>query len=541
MGRSEVLFQLVKSLTSAEKRNFKLFTQFNSGKETNYEKLFDAIDKQDVYDEGALIDQFSKEKFVKQFSVAKNYLYNSILRSLSYFHRDANSELSALAIQVKILIEKALYPQALKLLRKCKNNARKQEGFAEMLTLFQMEREIMRRMQDAKRIDAVIRDIQMEEKLILEKLNNLAEYQFLTDDCFRIIRKYLRNTSPEGRDAIEPFVNHELMVGQEAALSVRAKVKYWRMRLQLDRYLGDFEGEIEAATSMIQILEDNPSILAELYYEYIVALGELINVYIRTRDEVNIEQTLAKLRAIEIRSPRGRLTMLERYHAYNLVYSMHLNDMLRGKRAIMEMENDLSEFQNPTTGDYEDVVQRSMLLNLFYSSSYIEFISEDFSESLKWINKFLNEPRNEIRVDLQASARLLNLLIHLELGNHDVVEIKLKSVTRFLHKAGHLHRFQKAMLKSIRKQLKLSDKDLFAEYRRLLAELYTLQDDPVEVHAMAGLDAIAWLRSKLEEKRYADLLGEADSGLIYRREEEKVEVKITEEEAKLIARKKSDR
>jgi hypothetical protein len=49
---SDQLFRLIKSLTTAEKRYFKIFASRHSiGGKNEYVNLFDAIDKQSKYDE----------------------------------------------------------------------------------------------------------------------------------------------------------------------------------------------------------------------------------------------------------------------------------------------------------------------------------------------------------------------------------------------------------------------------------------------------------------------------------------------------------
>ena len=58
MIKKEQLFALIKSLTKAEKRYFKLFASVNNT-DANYILLFDAIDAQDVYDEKRIKEKFA--------------------------------------------------------------------------------------------------------------------------------------------------------------------------------------------------------------------------------------------------------------------------------------------------------------------------------------------------------------------------------------------------------------------------------------------------------------------------------------------------
>ena len=83
------LFSLIKSLSPSEKRYFKLFAQRQvQHKNTNYSKIFDAINEQEKYDENALVKKFRKEKFVEQFGVTKNYLFNMILSCMQQYNEE---------------------------------------------------------------------------------------------------------------------------------------------------------------------------------------------------------------------------------------------------------------------------------------------------------------------------------------------------------------------------------------------------------------------------------------------------------------------
>ena len=108
MKPSNELFDLVKSLTKSEKRFFKLSSSLQTG-DKNYLKIFDAIDKQDEYDENALKNLFKKETFIKHFPSEKNHLYKLILKSLRAYHADnsVSSQLKQEIKNIEILYNKA--------------------------------------------------------------------------------------------------------------------------------------------------------------------------------------------------------------------------------------------------------------------------------------------------------------------------------------------------------------------------------------------------------------------------------------------------
>lgn len=112
---SDQLFRLIRSLDPSEKGYFKKFAK-SYGRSQNYLMLFDAIDAQDTYDEAALIKKFRKETFTRQFSVAKSYLWDLILRSQRQYRAESSKfiQLNTLMENGEILFEKGLYEEGLK-------------------------------------------------------------------------------------------------------------------------------------------------------------------------------------------------------------------------------------------------------------------------------------------------------------------------------------------------------------------------------------------------------------------------------------------
>ena len=77
------LHQLIKSLSAPEKGYIKKHAMLHViGGQNKYIKIFDAIDKQKVYDEKEIIRKFKGEPTLNNFAVAKNYLFKFILKSL---------------------------------------------------------------------------------------------------------------------------------------------------------------------------------------------------------------------------------------------------------------------------------------------------------------------------------------------------------------------------------------------------------------------------------------------------------------------------
>ncbi len=139
--QTDFLFQLIKSLEKAEKRNFKLYVNRNSGGEDlKIVQLFDALDKMQEYDENQLLKNKSLRK--QQLSNIKSHLYREILASLRIIKDTDNIDLllQEMMAHARILYNKGLYMQALKMLDRMKEMARSNNQFTYLMQALFLKR-----------------------------------------------------------------------------------------------------------------------------------------------------------------------------------------------------------------------------------------------------------------------------------------------------------------------------------------------------------------------------------------------------------------
>lgn len=499
MRRTDALFQLIKSLNRAEKRNYKLLTQLTAG-DKKYLKLFDAIDKQEEYDQEKLIQQFQDENFTKQFSVAKNYLYNSILRSLSYFHKGSDAELNGLSMQVKILIDKNLYPHARKLLRKALQKAEKQEKFNLQMDLLHLKREILQSTQNYKNFQYFSSEIRQKERKVFEKLSNYLDYQHLFDYVYHVLTFNYGANMEEARKELEQVLEEEVLQSPKAARSVRARIRYYQIHRSILHYQGEFKKALEYADKIVETYENNPEIKETQIHEYIKAIFHQSggNYIIRHMDKSM--DILRELKKNKYRSFKAKMEVFQKYSIHSLIHHSNGGDIPNGMQVVEEVGEGLAEFSG--------ALKKSDEFLLLYFSAIMCLVAGEYSLALKWVNRFLNEPRTEVREDLQCMARLLNLLIHYELGNFELVEHSLKSSYRFIFKKkqenGRFPAFEGQILRSIRKIIESTSVEEQREcFEEFLEGIDSLADNPHATIAANFLDIRSWIVSKLEAKPLA--------------------------------------
>ena len=107
--------------------------------------------------------------------------------------------------------------------------------------------------------------------------------------------------------------------------------------------------------------------------------------------------------------------------------------------------------------------------------------------------------RTNIRTDLQAGARLVNMVIHYELGNFDLIEYNLKSTYRFIYKQERMHNYERRVLRFFRDVIGLPDQASRIECMRTFrTELTAIMEDPFEERASQVFNILVWLNSRID-------------------------------------------
>ncbi|MES1221281.1 MAG: hypothetical protein ABUT20_37620, partial [Bacteroidota bacterium] len=177
----DALFLLIKTLEKSEKRNFKLYVKRNSGGgKLKTTQLFDALDKMNEYDEKLLLKK-NKSLKKEQLSNIKASLYKQILGSLRSI-RDENNidiQLHEQMDHARILYNKGLYLQTLKILEKIKEMAKASHQLSHLQQVLFFEKKIealyiTRSMQERADQLSLESDTVSSQLLLTSKLSNLS-------------------------------------------------------------------------------------------------------------------------------------------------------------------------------------------------------------------------------------------------------------------------------------------------------------------------------------------------------------------------------
>ncbi len=480
-------------MRKSEKRYFKArFT--GSSSDLKFIQLFDAIDK---------LDDFSQEKDLiskewvnpKQFSNLKAHLYRRLLQSLKDFSAASNEEILVRESidHIQLLFDRSLYQQSIQLLEKVKKSIQEGENLELHLEVLKWEKNLLP-FTIGKNNKERVQQIVKESNLVNERISRTNLLTNLNVELTSIYLKtgYIRNK--EDFDYIKAIFEQRLPAWREDYLSFREKLLWYEVHLGYYNYIQDLEKTLFYASKWVQLFKSPPNSSFQMEM-YIKGLNHLLNAQSRLGLEHDFNETHKKLRALAAHrlinlneNLQIRLFKYSYAHQFNKYFMM--GDFTIGGALLARIESKLEQFIG--------MIDKHSELILFYKIACLHFGNEDHRNALKWLNRIINSEDIDLREDVHAFARIINLIAHYELGNRDVLEYAVRSTYRFLRKKDDLQSFQKHILEFIRNlSWQLTDKEITDRFVDLREKLIPLANSRFDNRAFAYFDIISWLDSKI--------------------------------------------
>ncbi len=501
---SNKLFRLIKSLSGPEKRYFKVFSNSGGRRDSKYLRLFDAIDEQETFDEAALKEAVYCGEPIqsRKYSELKAYLYDLILKSLQAYDEknDMELRLKGMLQSVRVLYRRGLLDDCRAMLDKARRTALRYEAFNVLMEVHDWEKQIAYARTDIGFLDQELARIDAEEKQVLGQLHNLTDYRNIFLQLLVSLRKDNTLRQPAGRERLDAHIDRDVLKSPDRAQSHTARVLFHRIFSLYHYATGNLNGFYETGRELIALMESQPHFLEEDVSEYISALNNFIRSCGELRKFDEVEAYLAKLRRVTPRTRDDELKIHRQY--YQLMFSLCIEqgNFEEGRRALQAHLKERKRFDPSYFENY----------SFYIAYFYIAFGAGEYEDALAYLNHALSFSRSVERQDLQTIARILNLIVHYELGNTVLLESLLRSTYRFLKKRNALHDIERRILNFIREALEARStterRAVFRSHKQSIAEL---KSDPLARKILLRqFDILAWLDSKIQGKTFAEVVQE---------------------------------
>ena len=508
---SSHLYELINSLTKAEKRYFKVYVTRHtaSDSQNNAQILFDAIDKLKEYDEEILLAQLEEHAFVKKFSIAKARLYDTILKSLDAFYSEKSKEqiIRNEIHFIEILFEKSLYKQALKRLKSAKKQAQKYNKKHLYLEILQWEKKIIEKDNYQSSSLKSLAHLSKDEQVLIDSLSINSKLWQLKSILFQKLNRIGRARTKEEvnflKQDLEPVINSMNIPENKVGLS------YLFNHLKGAYYFGiqDNKNSLSTVLKTITLLEKHPNEFGDEPNILISTLTNGVYLSLKNNDIKEAQVLYSKLKLLfEIHKENGSKDLIIKLKSSLWSIQLLLIKLTCNFSAFDKLQADIITFIELN----ENKINSSRLAFFYYNLAHILFIQDKFSDSLKWVNKLLNNIAIDESQEIYSFAELLNLFLHFELKNNELVQYNLKSTRRFLKTRNKLFEYEEVILNFFSKTTHHSFNrfDLTDHIENLKYNLLKLDKTEVQQIPMEYLECINWAESKLQQKKLSDIMKE---------------------------------
>ncbi|MBI4946760.1 MAG: hypothetical protein HY840_10220 [Bacteroidetes bacterium] len=493
------LFELIHSLSMAEKKYFKMFSSLQSG-DKNYLKLYDAIEKQRSYDEGAIRTAYSGQKFLRQLFATKNRLYNNILRTLEIYHSSAEVNLHSQLSKAKILLRKELTAQGLKLLKNVKSIAYHHEQWELLMEVLVMERSPYTEVELLK-----MPHMNEEVEAVLQKLSNIHDYRKIYHQITYQINEVQSIRTRKEQSFIAKLMRHPLLRNSKQATCTEAKTCYYEIMSRYYLFKRDFIKGYETSKEQCDFIEAHLHQLSDPDKRYLFALNSSVSflAYLFTRSDKygkEMQEALQKIRAYPIDSS-VKSTFWTYSYINELNAFMLMGDFEKVFPALKAIEGN------------EDMVTQTPAIarfNLYYNIAYLLFGTGSYKEASRWLKKIIDQP-SELRKDTQASAYILYLLVHYELHkDEELLDSLQRSAMHFLSTRQRIFKVEESLMHCLQQIMgkSISRKKRSTALLEFKTSLLKLMKNPKEKAAMENLDFLSWVESKIQHKTFGEVVKE---------------------------------
>lgn len=488
------LHKLIHSLTPNEKAYFKKFAyKSKDDKDNPYLQMFDAILKQEEYDEEAVKKKLKNTKLVNNFSAAKNYLTDLILSTFASILESGcmENKLLALLQQFPFLLERRVNILLQKKIQQAKKMVFDYELYNHYATIHHYECQIL---EIDKTYEARKNKLNEEYKTIQDKIDNIHQYQQLKDEWLMIrqdTNAYIREKTKTA--LVEEKLAHPLLLDAQQALTTASKILYYYVRVGYFLMANEVDRAYEDSVAQYRVLKENSNYCKANEKEVIVTLSNFVLRMLNVSNYEYFEEVKSIL-----------CQYLDNSKDTDLVQSKKLNLALVEKNQYLK-QNCFDKIYEllPTYRNVLDFYtkRQDIQLSMLYDMAMIYFYNDEWEDCLEYISKVLNHKSLHTMIDLESYSLLLRLFVFVEKNQVHHFDTNIENLRRKLYRDDKMFKAENAILKMLADyslaDSKASKVSILTIHKK---NIEAILQDTLEQNIINYFPIHLWLEAKLEHK-----------------------------------------
>ncbi|MCX6181760.1 MAG: hypothetical protein NT150_07525 [Bacteroidetes bacterium] len=496
MAKISDVVLLVCSLSKSEKRYFKLFSSIQEG-DKFYLVLFDLIDK-GITDRSELKQQFEAQAKKASFEVTLKYLFKVLMKSMRAYDADQNIDAVLLRLlqEARFLYKKGVYAECLSQLEKVKVLAKKHEKNYYFLEAANLELEYYTRTdflnvseEDLIEKQSLIRSL-VEHEMHISAHADL--YQLL---LHRFVQKGVVRSEEEKQKFDDLVLSESSLISNPHYHSFHSQQLHMLFQSVYFRLIGSPELSLDIYRELDELFQKYSFLWEEnaLYYIYVVE-GILNNLQAIGSYEA-LPFFIDKLKNLN-QKDREEEQLWALIYQFEIIFHIGQGNFEEAKKVLLSHKDQFTKRSKS--------VLSVANAKVFYYNAIVYFGLKEWKNCLYSLNLILNNDTTLVSQEYVTMSRMVALLVHYEMENHEYINYEIRGFERKLKKHGTLFRLEKMLFKFFRNVIKANDEA--SEKKCLLACQRDFRSLNEEEQMTKLFDFDCWLEAKISKQSFVSLL-----------------------------------
>lgn len=435
MKKPDQLVVLIHSLTSSEKRYFKLFCSFQKG-EKFYLQLFDFIERSESPTTEQIRKKFRNFPQINHLPRIKHYLFQLILRALRSYHEDkgVENQLFNKLSEIKLLYDKGLFDLCLDLVNKGIALSTMHHLHVHRIEFIKWKSRIADSTYNLKEVQEIMANDYVSGRHLCEELAEYFDYLRIYDQFYSYYKRKGTYAGPVDLKELERIMNSPLMDDKAVPAYFYSKMIYYSIKSTYTMLhplrLAD---SIRYNELLLELLSGNQEMIRESPKTYFAVMSNQLTRLMKTKDEKLFSRHLALFRAFPEMLTADKKRYYER-RVYLNSYQLEVEFYYQTGKFTRALEL-MRQIEKAGIADLAEVSVEVYLLMLL-SFSKVLTVNGRYAESNKYLNRLAQEEGANLREDIHYNVYLLKYVNYYALKDTKGAELALRHFVKKYGAAG---------------------------------------------------------------------------------------------------------
>lgn len=500
MLKSESLIHLINNLTKQEKKEFSLY--ISNKPEKDYIFLFRLIDDKKVSDPEELKMSFLAAKPTSSFNTVVIYLFDLLIDILTRLRTEQDSYylLFNELLHARVLYEKSMYQECFQVLKKVKEKAVYYENHFALLVAQRLELNYLLTLDFEDMDEQKLLNKQYKMNNTLKSIRQLNEQSSLYELLkYRMINRGA-SRSLEETQKLDDLVTSEISIVASAGVE-NFEIKKNHQLFQANYFItvGDYKAAFNSFVELNKLFEENSHLWNNPPVYYLMAVEGMLESLRIMHNYEGMNYFIEKLTKLSSPSSSFQLNVTYVIFIYRLFSFIDAGDF--DKAGIWIAEHQASLIDKMLLLKEQQQAEMSLYIALIHLGN------GEYRKARKRLSATIGRG-HLYSLPLFRTIRIVNVMIHYELGDVDYIQSEIRSIKREMSKnKGYNLKVESFLLKFLNYSFADTNRKRRAEiWESMAEEVHALYADKYETQILRKFDFVAWVEAKIFEVPLSDIL-----------------------------------